>query len=79
MVHNEIVRSGITRSFWTGFFASSFWRMFYQDLIGQDKYIRMVETMWLDIHWIVGFSLTVLCIYYYSKLKTKVCGRDPLP
>lgn len=78
-MNTEIVRSALARSFWSGFFACTFFHMFYQDLIGKEEYMRLVEMQWAELHWLVGFGLTVLCAWYYGRLRVKVCGRDPLP
>jgi len=75
----EIIRSGMSRAFWAGFFAHVFWSMFYQDLIGKDAYIQMIESQWVNLHWVIGLVLAVLTTRYYIKLKEKVCGYDPLP
>lgn len=74
-----LVRSAMTRTFWAGVFAHAFIVMFYQDLIGKEEYLSMVEDRWVDLHWSLGLALAAVCVWYYNKVKVRVCGYDPLP
>lgn len=74
-----VLRSALSRSFWSGFLTYMFFRMFYEDLVGKEYMLRAYEQDWVDLHWGIGLTLFAAVVWYFSKLVHSVCGKDPLP
>lgn len=60
--------------FW-GFLFSSALRMFFQDMMGLDKYINYVKSGWVDISPWLGFGVMVVALIGFAKTKYNKPGN----
>ena len=54
-----------------GWIASSGMTMFYQDLIGKEKYLQMVDVGWVEMSPFWGLALLALGVWVYVKQECK--------
>lgn len=46
--------------FWLGFTAALGYHMFWQDLLGKEKFIAYVNVAWIDLHWAIGLTIAII-------------------
>jgi|GEM_PF-2654894 len=59
---------GPTSYLWYGFMCHLGITMLVQDWMGLDLYLKTVKAEWLDLHWIVGATISgsALLMYWYN-------------
>lgn len=62
----------MTFSFWCGFLVHGGLLMAYQDWLGLESYIEHVNKHWIDLHWLVGFTVFLIVGGYYLYKRGEV-------
>lgn len=60
------------RVFWCGAITYAGLYMAYQDWMGKEAYLALVNTQWVDLHWMVGLTIAGVAIWYSGKMPADV-------
>lgn len=56
------------RVFWCGFATCTGLNMAWQDWMGKEAYLALVQDKWMDLHWMVGATMAVAAIWFSGKV-----------
>ena len=62
------VYMALRRAWWYGMFFSIGFNMLIQDWMGLEGYIVFLREHWVDVHWVVGLSITAFALYAWIGL-----------
>lgn len=62
----------MTFAFWCGVLAHGGFMMAVQDWYGLEAYIEFCRLHWIDLHWLVGASITGTALFVYMGRRLRV-------